>query len=410
MSFTPLKILYVSREDVPGDHGGAVHTWQVASLLARRGHQVTLLSHRPPGAPRDEERDGVTIRRARMSLRRRSIPLLALPSLWRWRRQRFDVVMERFDSFGGVAAIHAWLTGTPLLLEVNYPHLEEMVWKWQTRRSVLALTPLARLLGAWNRWQYSRAAALIAPRLSIVPEAHRHKVELVHWGANVEQLSPPESTQAAAALRARLRLDGRRVIVAHGSFQPWHGLAVFPGIVARVTAQQEDATFLFLGRGPGLEEIERRVRAQGLEGFCRFAGPVEHAEIPRYLGLAELALAPFDTHAYPPLERFGFFWSPAKLFEYMACGVPVVTTDQDYLRQVVEAEGAGVCLPENDAAAIAAGILRLLADPEGRARLGQAGRKAVTERYSWQAHVEQLARILERLAAERRQALQPEVP
>jgi len=103
-----------------------------------------------------------------------------------------------------------------------------------------------------------------------------------------------------AELRAELGLEGRHVIVSHGSFQPWHGLAVYPQVVARVTAQDADAVFLFLGGGKGIAAIERQLRSQGLAGRCRFAGQVEFARVPRYLGLADLAFAPFDVRAYPP--------------------------------------------------------------------------------------------------------------
>jgi hypothetical protein len=67
----------------------------------------------------------------------------------------------------------------------------------------------------------------------------------------------------------------------------------------------------------------------------------------------------------------------------------------------VEAEGAGVCLPENDAVAIAAEIVALLGDKERRQRLGRAGRAAATAKYSWQAHVRQLEALLQRVARER---------
>jgi glycosyltransferase involved in cell wall biosynthesis len=130
--------------------------------------------------------------------------------------------------------------------------------------------------------------------------------------------------------------------------------------------------------------------------------------MPRYLGLAHVALAPFDSRAYPPLLEYGFFWSPTKIFEYMACGIAVATTDQDYLKQVVEAEGAGVCLPQNDAKAIAEGLVRLLEDPEERGRLGRAGRRAAVESYSWQAHVRRLATILQRLGEGRQRQCRPE--
>lgn len=404
MSADRLELLYVSREDVPADHGGAVHTWQVASLLARRGHRVTLLSERRPGALREETLDGVRIVRTRMSLRGRSIPLLGLPALRRC-DAGFDVAMERFDTFGGLAAIHSRRRGTPLVLEVNYPHLDEILWKWGRRGGLYAAArPLLRLLSSWNRWQFERAAALVAPRRSIVPEAQRHKVELVHWGANIEQFAPPVPSRETAELRASLGLAGRRVVVSHGSFQPWHAPALYPEIVARVAAQAPDVVFLLLGGGKGVEGIERTLRERGLARFCLLPGRVGFARIPLHLGLADVALAPFDTESYAPLRHFGFFWSPAKIFEYMACALPVVTTDQDYLLRVVEAEGAGVCLPENDAAAIASAIFALLGDEEGRRRLGRAGRAAATSKYSWQAHVQQLEGLLQRVVRERNAA------
>ena len=389
----------MSRENAPGDHGGAVHTWQVATLLARRGHAVSLLCHRRAGEPAQEQRDGVAIHRAPMGLGRRRLPLRALPALSSFRGQRFDVVMERFDTFGGLGAVYSRQTGTPLLLEVNYPHLEEMAWKWRHRGLAFASAPVVGLLRAWNAWQYARAAAVIAVRESVVPAPHRHKVRLVHWGANPEQFrTADDDPERVARLRSRLDLRGRRVVVSHGSFQPWHAPAVFPEVMARVVARVPDVAFLVLGHGGGLEEIEGQARARGLAAWCRFPGQVAHGEVPDFLASADLALAPFDSRAYPPLLEFGFFWSPAKIFEYMACGVPVVTTDQDYLRRVVEGSGAGTCVPQRDPEALAAAVAELLGDEELRRTMGRAGRRAVLETFSWQAHAEQLAGILEELA------------
>ncbi len=148
--------------------------------------------------------------------------------------------------------------------------------------------------------------------------------------------------------------------------------------------------------------MEREARARGLEAWCRFAGRLPHGEVATHLAAADLALAPFDSFAYPPLLEFGFFWSPAKIFEYMACGLPVVTTDQDYLRQVVEGSGGGVVVPQRDPEATAEAVVRLLDDPEASSGIGRAGRRAVVERFSWQAHVVRVEEILEELAESRR--------
>ncbi len=145
--------------------------------------------------------------------------------------------------------------------------------------------------------------------------------------------------------------------------------------------------------------MSKRLQDLGLSGNCRFVGKVAHDRIPDYLRAADLALAPFDSSAYPPLLHFGFFWSPAKIFEYMACGLPLVTTNQDYLCQVVEGSAAGLCLSQGDTEALAEGVLRLLSQPGLRQKMGRAGRRAALERFSWQVHVEQLEAILQNLGS-----------
>ena len=61
-----MRILYISNEDVPADHAGAVHTWEVARGLVRRWHSVTLISAAAPGKPARERLDGVDVFRADM--------------------------------------------------------------------------------------------------------------------------------------------------------------------------------------------------------------------------------------------------------------------------------------------------------------------------------------------------------
>ena len=387
-----MKILYISREDVPGSHGGSVHTWQVALQLARRGHQVTLVCHRRAGQARRESLQGVEVRRSRGSLRGRRFPILLAPALPAPRPGRFDLVLERYDLFGGLGAVYSRLSGAPLCLEVNYPHLQEMIWKWRQagkdRRAAWGGLPA---LARWESWQYAGASLLVAPRASIVPREQRRLVRRVHWGADSEHFRPlPPEAEEVRRVRAQYHLGRSPVVIAHGSFRPWHGTRLFPAIIAKVIEARPDALFLFVGRGEGLEEIQRAVQGMGLAGRCRFTGLVDYQRMPPLLAAAQVALTPFSSRDYWPLLRFGFFWSPAKIFEYMASALPVVTSANDYLDRVVAGSGAGLCLPEGDAAGTARAVIGLLDDPQARRRMGLAGRLAVLERYSWARHAEQL--------------------
>jgi glycosyltransferase involved in cell wall biosynthesis len=351
-----------------------------------------LLCRRRDREATRETTDGVQLRRSRGTIGNKKIPLLLAAALPWNRRARFDLVMERFDTFGGAGAIYSRLTGTPLCLEVNYPHLDEMIWKWRRAgKAIGACRPLHRVLRRWNQWQYSAAALIVAPRKSIIPPAYRRRTRHVHWGADPEHFRPAALCGASRPQRkTQLGLKGASVVLAHGSFQPWHGVRLFPDIVRKVVAARKDAVFVFVGQGHGVARIQSRLQTAGLLSNCRFTGRVDYRDLPCYLNAADIALSPFSSRDYEPLITFGFFWSPAKIFEYMASGLPVVTTDQPYLKRVVEGEGAGVCVRQEDSAAIARAVLDLLGHPQRGLQMGRAGREAVLRKFSWQSHVRDL--------------------
>lgn len=83
---------------------------------------------------------------------------------------------------------------------------------------------------------------------------------------------------------------------------------------------------------------------------------------------------------------------PTKLFEYMALGLPVVTSDFPLYRAVVETADCGYCLDATDARAVARVLKRLLVQSAEAVRLGQNGRRAVEQSYQWES---QAARLLD---------------
>ncbi|TQM57320.1 glycosyltransferase [Humibacillus xanthopallidus] len=90
---------------------------------------------------------------------------------------------------------------------------------------------------------------------------------------------------------------------------------------------------------------------------------------------------------------------PTKVIEYMAHGIPVITTPLPLAREIVTRAGCGIVVPFGDADATAAALIELAADPERRAALGRAGHRYAREHHDWNAvghefvsHVRALAR------------------
>jgi glycosyltransferase involved in cell wall biosynthesis len=96
-----------------------------------------------------------------------------------------------------------------------------------------------------------------------------------------------------------------------------------------------------------------------------------------------------------------------KLFEYMWCGLPVVSSDFPNLRRIIESAQCGVCIDPRDAERAAAAILRLLAEPELRQKMETNGRNAILNAYNWPAASRVLSQIYQNVLSGKRSAVEP---
>jgi glycosyltransferase involved in cell wall biosynthesis len=97
----------------------------------------------------------------------------------------------------------------------------------------------------------------------------------------------------------------------------------------------------------------------------------------------DVAVAP-----YPRLESF--YFSPLKVYEYMAAGVPVVASRSGQLEQLIESGVNGLLTPPDDVESLAASLELLLTDAQLRKRLGCAGRAKVLNEHTWDKVVEKI--------------------
>jgi glycosyltransferase involved in cell wall biosynthesis len=105
-------------------------------------------------------------------------------------------------------------------------------------------------------------------------------------------------------------------------------------------------------------------------------GAVASDEVPRYLAAMDIAVAP-----YLPNERF--YFSPLKVVEAMASGLPVIASDFEPVRDMLGP--TGILVPSGDTAALAVAVGDLATDPDRRRRLGEAGRTRAVAQMDWLA-------------------------
>jgi glycosyltransferase involved in cell wall biosynthesis len=378
-----VRVLYAASDQrVPGATGGSVHVLEVARSLAARGHELHVVVRRDAGQPARELAQGVTWHRIRWTPPHRFFRFRARAAVEALAASLApDVVMERYYNFGGEGIGAAARLGIPSLLEVNSPLVDHP----GSLKATLDALALVRPLRRYREGLCRQAAALVAPIPEIVPEFARAKTELVTWGANVEAFRPDARSEAR---RRELGVPaGGVVVLFSGSFRPWHGVQVFEA-AARRLASRRDLFFLLVGgpqAGPG----------RGYPG--RHLGRVPYERMPEIVADADIGVAPYETSRLRQLS-LGFYWSPLKIFEYMASGLPTLTIPRVPLTEIVRDGREGLFFREADPSDLARAIETLANAPAQRAGLGESARRRVVERYSWAHHCEQLEAVLHRIA------------
>src|SRR5439155_1688964 len=104
-----------------------------------------------------------------------------------------------------------------------------------------------------------------------------------------------------------------------GSLKPWHGIQDLLRAFVRLRRRSSAYRLLVVGDGPLRPAIERIRRREGLTDAIRVTGNVDYARVPALVAEMDVALAP-----YPRLSAF--YFSPLKVYEYMAAGVPIVAS------------------------------------------------------------------------------------
>jgi glycosyltransferase involved in cell wall biosynthesis len=156
---------------------------------------------------------------------------------------------------------------------------------------------------------------------------------------------------------------------------------------AQVLQEIPQTRLLLVGDGPARTLVERKIAELGLETAVTITGLLPQAQVPIMLAATDVAVLP-----YPDLPAELWF-SPLKLYEYMAAGKAIVASGAGQIAEILQHDRNGVLVAPGDVAGLARAIVRLLNDPAQRAQLGRNARKQAVERHSWTQYVEQLAQI-----------------
>jgi len=256
--------------------------------------------------------------------------------------------------------------------------------------------PGVLLFGAIERSLYRRADHVV----SLLPHAERHIARVcaapprTTWIPNGVDLELARRARTEPAGRTGVAPDGRFVVMYAGAHGPANALDAILDAAALLERRRPGRFRVDLvGDGHDKDRLRRRVESEGLESV-RFLDPVPKAEVYRLLAGADGLIVNMNPGR---LYRSGISFN--KLFDYLAVGRPIVFGTDAANNPVAEA-GAGVTVPANDAAALAAAVEHVAdLSPAERDSIGSRARAFVEEHYDIERLAERFAGVLRSVSA-----------
>ena len=355
-----------------GTKGAAVHFRSLARALRRRGHRVDAVAMRlesPSAGSAARALDGVVdsvtiVPNGREAARAAIVALDGGEG-----HGALDAVYERLALFAAGALEAARELDVPHVLEVNAPLSEEAA-RW---RGLGETAPEARaaerasITGADAVLPVSTALARFAIDLGARPE----RVRVVPNAVDPELFAPAE--------RAPRRVGDTFTIGFVGSLKPWHGLVLLARALGIAARRGHDAWRLrVVGDGPERGALEKALAKESLfPARAELLGAVPHAEIPREMARLDAAVVPYE-------DLPGFYFSPLKLYEALACAVPVVASSVGDVPRELDGGRLGALVPPGDAEAFVDALRAIDVAPEkAHARALLASERIRTER-TWE--------------------------
>jgi glycosyltransferase involved in cell wall biosynthesis len=204
------------------------------------------------------------------------------------------------------------------------------------------------------------------------------------------KLAPSDVAEAdseRAAGDALLALsDNRRLVVYAGSLEPYQGIDLLLRSIEIVHRQCPDVVLLVVGGAPSqVRAYAAQAKEMGLAACCRFIGMVAQGQARRLTAAASVQVSPRTRGTNTPL----------KVYEQLANSIPLVATDIDSHRQVLDESVAFLAAPEPEQ--FAAAIIAALTDDTERLRRVAAAKRLYAENYSRSAYVAKMRQLLERI-------------
>ena len=382
--------------------GGAstIHKLELVRNLSRSGHKIHCITSEDVKI--DEVRFHSFKHKKKGGFWRLSYQLRhAIMLLKLIKTHRFDILYTRNISIG----ILGYVTrkkGTKLVFEMNGISPFELKQNQLKEKELFIKSKMKNIRAAWLKYIElffaKRADAIIAVTEEIKKYLVHHgidadKIWVIENGANTELFRPIKDKENLNELKNALSIiNDENVITYAGGFNPWQGIEYLIRAAPLIIKEIPKTKFLIVGGDKDqLQEKEYLMslcRALNVEKNFIFTGIVPYQDVSKYINISNICVTPFIK------DRV---CSPLKLFEFLSCGKPVVSSDIPGVREILNKSNAGILVTPENPVELAKQIIKLLKDKKLQERMGIAGRQYVIQNHSWETIARKTIKVFEEI-------------
>ena len=392
-----MKITLIAPTYLPARRANSIQVMKMAQALDVLGHEVCVtVPESQPGLPHSgSEREWDTL--AHHYGLHRKFSVIWLPANQYFKRYDYAYQAVRYAQQWGAdilytrlpqAATLASITGKPVILEMHdLPHGVGGPWMFRLfirgrgkRRIVVISQVLANDLAL--RYKISKQA----PFLLVAPDG----VDLIRY----ENL--PGVEEARKLLIDLLSKTGQCVLARSipsqgfiagytGHLYPGRGMAMLQSLAR----QLPQVTFLIVGGEPTqVNKYQTDIALKKIENMV-FTGFIPNSDLPLYQAVCNLLLMPYQSQVSASSGGdIARYLSPMKLFEYLACGRAIISSDLPVLKEVLNLNNS-IQLPPDDVDAWVNAIRTMIINDTLREKLAAQAKKDA-QKYSWEQRAEQI--------------------
>ncbi len=347
--------------------GTEIASYNIAKYLAKRGHEIHVITSLDKSLPRESKEEGFHIHRVScLGIKYFGIPSFWIASLPCLRKVNPDIIHIQNTTVGIAGFLNKILFRKPYVISAQGGDIY---------RPWLLIRLSSRLV-------FRQASAVIALTEHMKREMQKiHNCEITVLPNGVE-LESVKSTTLPKTVRRKSGLDETaEIILFVGRLHIIKGVKYLIEALKIISQKYTSTRLVLVGEGEERQRLQEMVKGLGLSNRVSFVGSVPNRKVAEYMSAADVFVLPSLSEGFPVV-----------IPEAMAAGLPIVTTNVRGLPEIVKDGENGFTVDPQNSQQLAEKISLLLDDKELRQKISRNNRRKARQ-YSWETVVEKLEKV-----------------